>query len=37
MEHILSAETLEKIEEFVNPAEVGTSAKKSKTAKSTKK
>ena len=36
MEHILSAETLEKIEEFVNPAEVGTSAKKSKTAKSTK-
>ena len=38
MEHILSAETLEKIGEFVNAPSTGTTAKKSKTAaKSTKK
>ena len=38
MEHILSAETLEKIEDFVNTPSTGVTAKKSKTAaKSTKK
>ena len=38
MEHILSAETLERIEDFVNSPSTGATAKKSKTAaKSTKK
>ena len=37
MEHILSAETLEKIEEFVNSPTTGMTAKKSNAAKSKKK
>ena len=37
MEHILSAETLEKIEEFVNSPNPGVTAKKSNAAKSKKK
>ena len=37
MEHILSAETLEKIEEFVNSPTTGATAKKSNAAKSKKK
>ena len=37
MEHILSAETLEKIEEFVNSPNTGATAKKSNAAKSKKK
>jgi len=37
MEHILSAETLEKIEEFVNSPNTGVTAKKSNAAKSKKK
>ena len=37
MEHILSAETLEKIEEFVNSSNTGATAKKSNAAKSKKK
>jgi DtxR family Mn-dependent transcriptional regulator len=37
MEHILSAETLEKIEEFVNSPNTGMTAKKSNAAKSKKK
>lgn len=36
MEHILSAETLSKIEEFMKPAESGSSAKKSKNPRSKK-
>ena len=37
MEHILSAETLEKIEDFVNSPNTGVTAKKSNAAKSKKK
>ena len=37
MEHILSAETLEKIEEFVNSPNTGATAKKPNAAKSKKK
>ena len=37
MEHILSAETLEKIEAFVNSPNTGVTAKKSNAAKSKKK